>query len=87
MGYANKLTTEPVSLSEADVIVQRECGLKDGEILEINRVCFYFRHANRTVLGLDCTTQGDIVVLSPNNSDDSDDWSDTSAKLGNAEAC
>ncbi len=39
MVYAKKLTTAPASLSEADVIALRKCGLTDGEILEINQVC------------------------------------------------
>ena len=77
MGYAKKLTIAPASLSEADVIALRQSGFKDGEILEINQVCSYFSYANRTVLGLGCTTEGDIIGLSPNNSGDHDDWSHT----------
>ena len=77
MGYAKKLTIAPASLSEADVIALRQSGFKDGEILEINQVCSYFSYANRTVLGLGCTIEGDIIGLSPNNSDDPDDWSHT----------
>ena len=34
-------------------------------------------YANRTVLGLGCSTAGDILGLSPNNSDNPDDWSHT----------
>ena len=75
MLYAKTLTIAPASLGEADVIALRQCGLKDGEILEINQVCSYFSYANRTVLGLGCTIEGDIIGLSPNNSDDPDDWS------------
>ena len=74
MLYAKTLTIAPASLGEADVIALRQCGLKDGEILEINQVCSYFSYANRTVLGLGCTIEGDIIGLSPNNSDDPDDW-------------
>ena len=77
MLYAKTLTIAPASLREADVKALRQCGLKDGEILEINQVCSYFSYANRTVLGLGCTTEGDIIGLSPNNSDDPDDWSHT----------
>ena len=77
MGYAKKLTTAPASLSQSDVIALRQCGFKDGEILEINQVCSYFSYANRTVLGLGCKTESDIIGLSPNNSDDPDDWSHT----------
>ena len=77
MLYAKTLTIVPASLSEADFIRLRQCGLEDGEILEINQVCSYFRYASRTVLGLGCTTEGDIIGLSPINSNDPDDWSHT----------
>jgi len=42
--------------------------------LEINQVTAYFCYANRTVLGLGVNTEGDIIGLSPNNSDDPEDW-------------
>jgi uncharacterized protein YciW len=57
------------------VIELRNAGYEDGEILEINQVVSYFAYANRTVLGLGCSTDGDIIGLSPNNSDNPDDWS------------
>ena len=62
---------------EADVQLLRNAGLDDGEILEINQVTAYFNYANRTVLGLGCSTAGDIIGLSPNNSDDPDNWNHT----------
>lgn len=74
MGYARKLTEAPASLEERDVVALREVGFDDGEILEINQVCAYFAYANRTVLGLGCSTKGDELGLSPNNSDNPDDW-------------
>ncbi len=74
MGYARKLTEAPAELTEADVIALRGAGWDDGEILEINQVCSYFSYANRTVLGLGCSTKGDVLGLSPNNSDNPDDW-------------
>lgn len=74
MYYAQKLTEAPATLSEADVQELRDQGFEDGEILEINQVSAYFAYANRTVLGLGCSTKGDILGLSPNNSDDPDDW-------------
>lgn len=74
MTYARKLTEAPADISEADVIALREAGWDDGEILEINQVCAYFSYANRTVLGLGCSTKGDVLGLSPNNSDNPDDW-------------
>lgn len=53
----------------------REAGYDDGEILEINQVAAYFAYVNRTVLGLGCSTEGDVLGLSPNRSDHPDDWS------------
>ncbi len=74
MGYARKLTLTPAQMSEADVMALRNVGYEDGEILEINQVCAYFAYANRTVLGLGCSTAGDELGLSPGNSEDPDDW-------------
>ena len=74
MDYARVLTRDPAGVSETHVIVLRNAGYSDGEILEINQVSAYFNYANRTVLGLGCSTQGDIIGLSPNKSDDPDDW-------------
>lgn len=74
MRYAQLLTEAPADLCEADVIALREVGYDDGEILEINQVSAYFSYANRTVLGLGCSTVGDVIGLSPGNSDDPDDW-------------
>ena len=73
--YAEKLTLLAADVSESDLEELREAGYDDGEILEANQVAAYFNYANRTVLGLGVTTQGDILGLSPNNSDDSKDWS------------
>ena len=75
MRYARQLTRDPAGLTEQHVIGLREAGFSDGEILEINQVSAYFSYANRTVLGLGCSTKGDILGLSPNKSDDPDDWS------------
>ena len=74
MGYARKLTVEPAAMVERDVEALRQAGLDDGEILEINQVTAYFCYANRTVLGLGVNVEGDIIGLSPNNSDDPEDW-------------
>lgn len=74
MRYAQKLTQDPATMIEADVQSLRDVGFEDGEILEINQVTAYFSYANRTVLGLGCSTKGDVIGLSPNNSDDPDDW-------------
>lgn len=72
--YAEQLTVSPTALTEDSVIQLRSAGFSDGEILEINQVTAYFNYANRTVLGLGCSASGDILGLSPNNSDNPDDW-------------
>lgn len=72
--YAAYLTTAPANLSEANIEDLRTAGLSDGEILEINQVTAYFAYANRTVLGLGVTTNGDIIGLSPNDNADPDNW-------------
>ncbi len=74
MAYARVLTVAPADVSSADIDALRVAGFEDGEILEINQVTAYFCYANRTVLGLGVNTDGDIIGLSPNNSDDPDDW-------------
>ncbi len=75
MGYARKLTETPGAMVAADVGALRAAGYSDGEILEINQVTAYFSYANRTVLGLGCSTEGDILGLSPGDSANPDDWS------------
>ena len=74
MEYARKLTHNPGSIREESIEKLRADGYTDGEILEINQVCAYFSYANRTVLGLGCSTKGDILGLSQNNNDDTNDW-------------
>ncbi|KHA53003.1 carboxymuconolactone decarboxylase family protein [Sulfitobacter geojensis] len=75
--YAQKLTLTPQDMAQSDVQALRDAGWEDGEILEINQVSAYFAYANRTVLGLGCSTQGDVIGLSPGNNDDPDDWGHT----------
>ena len=77
MEYARQLTRDPGGMSESIVTELRNAGYSDGEILEINQVSAYFSYANRTVLGLGCSTKGDILGLSPNQSDDPENWSHT----------
>lgn len=73
--YSRILTETPGKVDEGDVQALREAGYEDGEILEINQVTAYFSYANRTVLGLGCSTEGDVLGLSPGNSEDQEDWS------------
>ncbi len=73
--YAVKLTRDPASVAEADVVAMRAAGFDDGQILEVNQIVAYFAYANRTVLGLGIDTHGDILGLSPGESDDPRAWS------------
>ena len=69
--YAAKLTVTPGEIGRDDIKALRSAGLKDGHILEINQVAAYFAYANRTVTGLGVDTEGEILGLSP---DESEDW-------------
>ena len=69
--YARQLTVAPGSVGPEDVDVLRAAGYRDGEILEINQVTAYFAYANRTVTGLGVHTDGEVLGLSPG---DSEDW-------------
>ena len=73
--YAARLTLSADQLTANDISAMREAGLDDGQILEINQVTAYFGYANRTVLGLGVSTAGDIMGLSPGDSNDPDNWS------------
>jgi len=73
--YAAQLTMSPDAMTDEDVAALRDAGLDDGAILEINQVSAYFAYANRTVLGLGVGTTGDIIGLSPGDSQDPDNWS------------
>ena len=71
LAYARKLTLHPGGTGQTDIDALRAAGLKDGEILEINQVTAYFAYANRTVTGLGVNIAGEVLGLSP---DDSEDW-------------
>lgn len=71
--YAEMLTINPSQVSANQVDMLKKEGLDDGQILEINQVVSYFNYANRTVLGLGVSLDGDILGLSPNDGED-DNW-------------
>ena len=75
LAYARCLTLDPSAVSESMLEELRQHGYDDGTILEINQVCAYFAYANRTVLGLGCSTDGEVLGLSPGATDDPGDWS------------
>ena len=59
--YAEKLTKNPGSMVQADVVAMRDQGVDDGQILEVNQIIGYFNYVNRCLNGLGVTTDGDIV--------------------------
>ena len=71
--YAEILTKNITQISEKQIDELKNQGVSDGQILEINQVISYFNYANRTVLGLGVSTEGDVLGLSPNDSDD-ENW-------------
>ena len=48
-------------MDENDVLILRQNGATDGEILEANQIICYFNYVNRTINGLGVTTKGDTV--------------------------
>lgn len=74
LDYARIITLDLKSICENDILILKESGYTDGEILEINQVVSYFNYVNRSVAGLGVNLKGDIIGLSPNNSNDPDQW-------------
>jgi uncharacterized peroxidase-related enzyme len=74
LDYARKITLNLKEIGENDIIKLRKSGFSDGEILEINQVTSYFNYVNRSVVGLGVNLKGDIIGLSPNNSNNPDQW-------------
>ena len=72
LDYVRKLTIAPGEIVQQDVSLLQVTGVTDGEILEINQVVAYFAYANRTVTGLGVNTEGEIIGLSPNDTDEGD---------------
>ena len=70
--YAKELTLMPHAINEINMDLLRRAGLADGEILEINQATAYFNYANRTVLGLGVSVDGEVLGLSPGGEDG--DW-------------
>lgn len=65
LNYVAQLTRQPAALGESFIRRMREAGWEDGDILEINQVSAYFAYANRTVLGLGVTSDGENLGEHP----------------------
>ena len=72
--YSLKLTRTPWAMVEDDVAALRTAGHSDIDILHITEVVGYFAYANRTVSGLGVNMEGEVVGLSPGDSDDPENW-------------
>jgi uncharacterized peroxidase-related enzyme len=57
--YVRALTLTPAALTAESIDTLRAAGASDGEILEVNQVTGYFAYANRVVLGLGVTLDGE----------------------------
>ena len=75
INYAKKLTLGLKNIKKEDIERLKTSGFSEGEILEINQVASYFNYVNRTVIGLGVNTKGDVLGLSPNDSNDPKNWS------------
>ncbi len=73
--YSRKLTLDHASIKKDDIDELIAEGFSEGEVLEINQVTSYFNYVNRMVVGLGVNTEGDIIGLSPGDSDDPKNWS------------
>lgn len=74
INYAQKLTLEVQNIEKEDVERLKTEGFTEGEILEINQVTSYFNYVNRSVVGLGVNLKGDTLGLSPNDSNDPNNW-------------
>jgi uncharacterized peroxidase-related enzyme len=74
LAYAKILTTRLAALDALEIDDLRAAGWDDGEILELNQVVAYFSYANRTVLGLGVTTDGEVLGLAPGDRTHPDNW-------------
>jgi uncharacterized peroxidase-related enzyme len=72
--YARILTLVPHAMQEGDFGQMKDSGWSDGETLEVNQVVAYFNYANRMVLGLGITTEGDQLGLSPGDLENPENW-------------
>lgn len=62
LDYARLLTLDPAALTARTNQDLRDAGANDGEILEANQVAVYFCYANRTILGLGVTLDGEVMA-------------------------
>ncbi len=58
LGYAVKLTKAPGSIVEQDVLLLRQAGFSDRDILDIAEVTAYYAYANRIADGLGVPLEG-----------------------------
>lgn len=70
LAYVRKLSRTPGAIEQLDIDPMKSAGMSDGEILEVNQVAAYFAYANRTVLGLGVSIEGEKLGLSPENDED-----------------
>jgi len=70
--YAVKLTREPWSVKEADIIALREAGFSDSAILDMNQTAGYYAFVNRLADGLGVELEAFWTKTAAEEKDDSD---------------
>ena len=61
--YAVKLTLEPWTMVEADVVALRQAGFQDADILDINQITGYYAFVNRLADGLGVEVEAAVRAL------------------------
>lgn len=67
--YATKLTKTPSQMQSYDLDALRKIGLDDAGMLDLNQIVAYFAYANRTVLGLGVSIDGEPLGLHPDENE------------------
>jgi alkylhydroperoxidase family enzyme len=61
LGYVDKLTRTPASMTASDVEALRQSGFNDAAILDICQVAAYYAFVNRIAQGLGVELENDVA--------------------------
>ena len=65
LGYVEKLTSSPSTVTRADVDALREAGFGDRDVLEIAEVTAYYAYVNRIADGLGVELEAQTAETAP----------------------
>lgn len=60
LAFAVKLTRQPSSMGQADVVELRACGFSDRAIHDVVQIAAYFNYINRVAQGLGVEPEPDM---------------------------